>query len=125
MTPQALRAIGAGWVLLFLLWLPFEDTQIIFPAVLAVDLGIWLALRAWPSWIRLGDAAAAALTAAAWLGSLPLLAVLLMMFKSGLHGHGFGDFTASQVQLALLATPVCALLGGVLGAIVHVRSRRA
>lgn len=124
MNPRALRAIGAGWVLLFLLWLPFEDTQIFFPALLAMDLGIWLVLRGWPLWIRLSDVAVAALSAAAWLGSLPLLAVALMMFKSGLHGHGFGDFTVSQVQIALYAVPVCALLGGLLGAVVYMRNRK-
>jgi hypothetical protein len=125
MTPQALRAIGAGWLIFFLIWLPFEDTGILFPAVLALDLGIWLGLRGWPLWIKLGDVAAAALSAAAWLGSLPLLAVGLMMFKGGLHGHGFGDFTASQVQMALFAAPIFVLAGAVLGAVVHLLIKRA
>jgi hypothetical protein len=104
-----MRIAGALWILAFLLWLPFEDTQIEMIAVLAATGAGWLAfrLRPWHSvaWWQ----------AAFWGGLLgavpPLLAISLMAFKSGLHGHGFPDFTASQVWLALAALPWSIAIG--------------
>lgn len=116
MSRAGLRWLGAAWLLLFLLWLPFEDTTIRFPVGLALGLGAWLALRPRRLWSTLGGVLPAALFTAAWLGSLPALALALMLFKGGLHAHGFPDFTLGQAGQLLRAVPVCALLGGVLGA---------
>jgi hypothetical protein len=122
MNPQALRAIGAGWLLFFLLWLPFEDTHILFAFALALDLCIWIAIRNWDAWFNL-DTPLAMLAASMWLAALPLIALALMAFKSGIHGHGFADFSASQVSTTIFAIPICFVLGGVLGGLARVLGR--
>jgi hypothetical protein len=43
------------------------------------------------------------------------LALLLMAFKSGVHGHGLPDFTPNQVTLVLLSTPAWAAAGLLVG----------
>lgn len=117
--PAAMRAVGGAWLVLLLVWLPFEDTSILFPLLLAVDLCIWLALRLWPFWSTLGDVLIASLAAGAWLAAAPVLALGLMIFKGGLHGHSFPDFALSQFGYVLLAVPVCAGLGALLGAVTY------
>ncbi|HRN50187.1 MAG TPA: hypothetical protein PLC52_04750 [Anaerolineales bacterium] len=115
-SPQVLRAVGAGWLIFFLLWLPFEDHHVVLPLMLAIDLCVWLALRLWSFWSTLSDVFLAALLAGAWLAAVPVFALGLMFFKGGLHGHGFPDFALQQFAMVLLAIPVCAALGAMLGA---------
>jgi hypothetical protein len=122
-TPQVLRAIGASWLLMFLIWLPFEDTHIFFSLALALDLCIWLAMRNWSVWSGL-DLPLAMLAASIWLAAVPLIAIALMAFKSGVHGHGFADFSARQVTTTLLAVPVCFVLGGVFGGLARSLGRK-
>jgi hypothetical protein len=43
------------------------------------------------------------------------LALLLMAFKTGLHGHGTPDFTPAQVQAVLLYSPAWGGSGLLLG----------
>ncbi|UYN90192.1 MAG: hypothetical protein KIT08_02890 [Anaerolineales bacterium] len=117
--PRVMRYMGASWLILFLVWLPFEDIGIVFPLVLALDLCVWLALRLWPFWSTLGDVLIAALAAGAGLAAVPVLTLGLMIFKGGLHGHGFPDFALSQFAYVLLAVPVCAIVGAVLGAVTY------
>jgi hypothetical protein len=124
MSPQVLRAIGAGWLLFFLLWLPFEDTHIIFALVLALDLCTWIAFRNWATWTQL-DLPLALLASSMWLAMVPLFAVALMAFKSGIHGHGFADFSARQVTTTLFAIPICFVLGGVLGGLARALGRNS
>lgn len=103
-----MRTAAFVWMLAFLLWLPFEDTQIWVTAGLAVAGVGWLAFRrrpweaanGWRSTLEGGLLGTAA----------PLLTVFLMAFKSGLHGHGFPDFTAGQVRLVLAALPFSVIL---------------
>ncbi|MEX1247203.1 MAG: hypothetical protein WEA61_01870 [Anaerolineales bacterium] len=103
-----MRALGALWVLALLVWLPFEDTQICMPIALAVAGCLWLAARtrlvasAWRQTLALGAIFGAA---------CPLLAIGLMALKSGLHGHGFADFTARQVWMIVELLPLSLLLG--------------
>jgi hypothetical protein len=52
--------------------------------------------------------------AAAGIAVTPL-ALLLMAFKSGLHGHGSPDFTIGQMQAVVLRTPVWVIAGSLLG----------
>lgn len=111
-------------MLLFLLWLPFEDTEIWFAALLALDLCIWLGLRGWPVWIKLESSPLALAASSAWLAAIPTLAIALMAFKSGLHGHGFADFTANQVGTIILAIPICFFFGGVLGGLARILGRK-
>ncbi|MCW5838579.1 MAG: hypothetical protein KIT29_01575 [Anaerolineales bacterium] len=116
---RRLRILGVVWLVLFLLWLPFEDTQLTFPLILALDLCVWLALRMWPFWSTLGRVAAT-LVAAAWLASAPVLTLGLMVFKGGVHAHGFPDFALRQFAAVLSALPLCALLGGLMGLGAHI-----
>jgi len=46
---------------------------------------------------------------------ITLISLLLMAFKSGLHGHGFPDFTPGQVILTLRLTPVWTTAGLLIG----------
>lgn len=98
-----MKAAGALWMLVFLLWLPFEDTQVWMTLTLAAAACLWLALRMLP-W-----AAASTLQAGlmgALVGAAALLFTLgLMAFKGGVHGHGFPDFTARQVWSLWSALP--------------------
>lgn len=110
-TPRWLRAAGALWMLAFIIWLPFEDTQTWMSLALAAAGCLWLGIR----WLtirsqltsRLGNLAAGALLGAA----APLLAITLMALKSGLHAHGFADFTARQLWEVMALIPVSAILG--------------
>lgn len=115
-----------------LAWLPVEEASERPVLVFAALLAFWGAAR-----LLAGRAAEEgwcwhhlwrrhALVGA--LGGLAVapLAVLLMAFKSGLHGHGAPDFTPSQLQSILLRAPYAAasdlLLG--LGSALWIRSRR-
>ena len=104
-----MRTAAFVWMLAFLVWLPFEDTQIWGTAGLAAAGVGWLAFRRRPweasYWWQ------SALEGGLLGATVPLFALFLMAFKSGLHGHGFPDFTASQVWLVLAALPFSATFG--------------
>lgn len=113
MTRQRIRALGAIWLIAFLLWLPLEDTQIWASSTLALGLCVWLAMRnlqvkTWPRGLPL-----------VWRGAIfgaavPLVTLALMAFKSGLHGHGFADFSMQQLLSVINAIPISTLAGMVL-----------
>ncbi|MGH2582167.1 MAG: hypothetical protein ACRDFQ_04655 [Anaerolineales bacterium] len=104
-----LRAAGIVWMLVFLIWLPFEDTQTGFTVVLAAAGVFWLVLKQRFDW-RGGWLGAGAWGAA--LGTaVPLAAVALMAFKGGIHRHGFADFSARQVLGVLELLPICIVTG--------------
>ena len=102
-------------MLALLVWLPFEDTQMWTALALAAGGCLWLALR-WQfakshptNWLH--HLAAGALLGAA----APLLAVALMALKSGLHAHGFADFTARQLWEVMNLIPLASILGALAG----------
>lgn len=95
------RWSGAVWVALFLFWLPFEDVGVTTSLGLAALGALWLLLR-WRSgrdraplltWILCGLLLGAA---------IPLITISLAAFKSGLHAHGFADFSLWQLQSMVL-----------------------
>lgn len=45
------------------------------------------------------------------------IAIVLMAFKSGLHGHGTPDFSPAQVELVLSRFPIYALGGMIIGVV--------
>ncbi len=104
-----LRFAGLGVGVLILLWLPVEDLSPRSALALGMLLSAWLAARACiqqsfhsPLWIwAIGGAAVAPLAAG------------LVIFKSGLHGHGIPDFTLAQVAAILQQSPWF-ILGGLL-----------
>jgi hypothetical protein len=105
-----------GVVLLF--WLSYEDRTLQTPLMVAVwvvvliGLGLWVRVRSAPCqkiWSRYP-------LVGSLLGALiPPLAVLMTIFKSGLHAHGFLEFTTPELASVLQLTPSLALGGLALG----------
>lgn len=110
---RVFRAAGALWIFLALIWLPFEDIAIWTAVALAAAGSIWL----W--WRYLSKPHSSRwwkLIYTALLGAgTPLFAVLLMAVKSGLHGHGFADFTSRQVIGVVNLIPITFFAGTILG----------
>lgn len=104
-------------ILLFI-WLPVEDVNASLVTVFAIAIcGLAVArflipIRVQPGskhWLVYplsGMIAGAAIT---------LVTLLLMAFKSGLHGHGSPDFTPEQVASVLWLTPLWTAAGFLIG----------
>jgi hypothetical protein len=119
-----LRGLGAIWIIAFLIWLPFEDTETWMVIALAAGGCAWIGLR-WVTRRASSPTWPANLAASALLGAIvPIFAIVLMAFKGGLHAHGFADFTARQVWEVLSLIPVSAILGGAAGWVTWVVTRR-
>lgn len=111
------------WTVLFFIWLPIEDTHIWASAALALGLVAWLAFRLSPS--RSANNWVHTLAIGAGLGaSLPLLTICLMAFKSGLHAHGFADFTLRQLSAVLYSIPFTIMVGLLIAAVAKLRNSR-
>jgi hypothetical protein len=116
-TPTWMRlaalVIGAG----LLVWLPFEDTGLWFVLVFAGMICAWLAARLMLILKLTGGRGLLLYLLAGTLAGLMVapVALLLMAFKSGLHGHGAPDFTPAQVQAVLLHSPAWGGSGLLLG----------
>ncbi len=112
--PLWLRAayfiLGTG----LLFWLPIEDTGLTSPLLFAGGAGVLVGVHAW---LRF----AATPCLAIWTrypasgmilgGAIPLLAGFLMVFKNGLHAHGFPDFSPDDLGRLLRWTPWGAAAG--------------
>jgi hypothetical protein len=100
-----------------LLWLPFEDVSAAVVLLFAAAINAWWGARlllATPNDRR------ALLLRYALVGMLAGLAVtpvalLLMAFKSGAHGHNLPDFSYDQILAVILRTPVWTAAGLLLG----------
>lgn len=105
------RLAGFVWLAVFLIWLPFEDTNVGSAVFLASGVSVLAILKIARNWREKGAfwrfAALGLITGV----SIPLLAATLMVFKSGLHAHGFSDFPISQFNLVLSAIPLAAVIG--------------
>jgi hypothetical protein len=122
--PLLLRFLAIGLGIAFFIWLPFEDSSLAWVVLLAAGL---CALLAWaalqrqssPGWLRLALAGGLAglLVAPA--------ALLLVAVKTGLHGHGFSDFTPAQVESLLRLAPAWTFAGLAIGAGIAMLARRA
>lgn len=109
---RRLRGAGALWILAALIWLPIEDTVVWVAGVLATGGCLWL----WWRFFDLLDQTWKAFAAGALLGlAMPLFTLFLMAVKSGLHGHGFADFTAGQVLGVLNLIPIALIVGAISG----------
>lgn len=97
-------------------WLPNEDTGLVWLLALStawcVWLGGWLRFRldkfSQPAWGRV-------LIAGLGGASVFPVALFLVIFKAGLHQHGFLDFTNSQLRRVLELTPFWGACGVLLG----------
>ncbi len=117
-TLRAHRILRLAVILLgvvILLWLSFEDQderRAILLAALLSTLGAVATGMHFSGWLR-----------GYWLVILgavfgflvPLLAVLLMVIKTGLHGHGVPDFTLAQITAVLRLIPVWSGVGVLVG----------
>jgi hypothetical protein len=114
----------SGWLRLaalllgifLLLWLPVEDTDEIEVLVAAAAVSAWLALR----YLLSQPGSAKSLGKHILVGTLAGLAVtplalFLMAFKTGLHGHENPDFTAEQIYYVIYRTPIWGFAGLLLG----------
>lgn len=115
--PLYLRWWGLLWGIVTFFWLPVEDVRIIYITVISVVWCFWLGFYA--AWRGLLGKWRLRLF---WLGIFSGLLFLpvsfmLILFKAGLHGHGFLDFSFYQIGRLALLTPVWAALGGVVGKI--------
>lgn len=113
----------------FLFWLPLEDVHSLTVQGFAAWF-CWLAAWRWgpTASIKIVRAEKMARPTMSWLirTSLALaegvffgllvapLAVLLMLLKSGLHGHPSPDFSLEQVQEVLWRVPLWCLVGALL-----------
>lgn len=114
-TPQGLRLSAVVLGLALLLWIPFEDVNLNFILFFALAISSWWGVRLLlnvshdPKRILLRHLLVGLL---AGLAVTPL-AIVLMAFKTGVHGHGIPDFNAAQIEAALWRTPIW-VGGGVL-----------
>jgi hypothetical protein len=102
---KRLRKAGLILGTLFLIWLPIEDTDTRYVIPLAAGFCAWLGARVILS--RRIDAGMVAFASIGLLAGLvvSLVAVALISFKGGLHGHGFPEFALAQVKDVLNSTP--------------------
>ena len=100
-----------------LIWLPFEDTNENIVVVIATAICVWFAVRYLLSpaplhqspWFRhLYAGVVAGL-------SITPVALLLMVFKLGLHGHETPDFSPFQMARIVELTPLWGTAGLLIG----------
>lgn len=103
--------------ILWLFWLPVEENGLLAVYLFAVGssaLAVWRMQRAqiWRSWkpgyriVSLGFLAGFLVAP---------IAILLMAFKSGLHGHNAPDYTPGQIIVVIQSLPWWLAGGGILG----------
>lgn len=111
--PLWLRLSALLIAVALILWLPIEDLDLRYVLLFAALITAWWAAR---FLVRLPPDGRSFIMSHIVIGTLSgaavtPLALLLMVFKSGLHAHGQPDFTLSQMQAILARTPVWALAG--------------
>jgi hypothetical protein len=117
-------AVGA----LVLLWLPVEDLSVRPALVLAAalsGLGAWRVLASSPTALGRPRVRLALGGLLAGLAVAPL-ALGLMIFKNGLHGHSQPDFTLAQAAALLRTAPAWGaggLLAGLGFGLLHKRKQ--
>jgi ABC-type Fe3+-siderophore transport system permease subunit len=98
-----------------LIWVPFEDSSELGVLSFSGAICTWFAVRLLISPPRQSQQFILRhILVGAGVGLiLSPLVVFLMVFKSGIHGHGLADFTVDQMVTVLSRTPYFAL-GGLL-----------
>jgi len=98
MAKKWIRNIGILIGAFILLWLPAEDISPLNTILISAVVGLWLSV-----WIRLqmgqkSNEITIDMTIGTLVGvAVPVIAVLLMVFKSGIHGHVSPDFSNQQL----------------------------
>jgi hypothetical protein len=105
-----MKTVAIIWMILFFFWLPFEDTQLWPSAALSLGLVGWIAFQLLP--YRSANSWTKTLLIGAGLGAaLSFFTIFFMAFKSGLHAHGFADFTIRQLSAVLYSIPFTVVVG--------------
>ncbi len=116
-TPGWLRLSGLALGIILFIWLPFEDITERWVILFSLALCTWAAARL--SFLYQARARyflpLQVLTGALAGLAISPLALLLMAFKSGIHGHGVPDFTPQQVVDVLRRTPYWGSAGFLFG----------
>ena len=113
--PLQMRFIAIILGMVFLFWLPIEDTNEYGAILFSIIICSWLAAS---DLIRRQKSHPENLIQFVLVGSfagvlITPLTLFLMAFKTGLHGHQAPDFTAQQFLSVARKTPIW-LLGGFL-----------
>lgn len=118
LTRAAWAAVGLGWFF----WLGFEDssagTVVLLAGLVCLAAGITLIARKRAldfSTVQHAGALRAVLAAGLLGAAVGPVAALLMVVKTGLHGHIPPDFSLQDVLNMLQRIPVWAMAGGLLG----------
>lgn len=102
--------IGGG----LLVWLPFEETSTFGVLLFSIAICTWVLIYSSFRQYEQGKLTLVRSVLLGLIGGLTVspLAIFLMAFKSGWHGHGMPDFTSSQIEQVLFWFPFFGL-GGV------------
>ena len=114
---RKVRIAEIVFALFLLFWLPVEDVHLrwvlliasVFCSLIVLHLatmGILRLEKSLPRYLVTGIVAGL---------SVPLVAVFLMAFKTGLHGHATPDFTGLQIQVVMRRIPAWIAGGSLLG----------
>jgi len=111
---RRLRLLAILIGILLLVWLPFEDLSENWTLLFAIAIA---GLAAYSIVRRIHRKNWIIYPLAGTLTGLTvtLLAITLMAFKSGVHGHGFSDYTPTQVVNVIRLTPVWVVAGLLIG----------
>ncbi len=115
--PLRMRLLAIILGMVFLFWLPFEDTNSFNAILFAIAICTWITIVSFlqteekqpvnlKRYILAGTIAGALITP---------LTLILMAFKTGLHGHQSPDFTAQQILSVIRKTPFWILGGFLIG----------
>jgi hypothetical protein len=116
-TPLWLRYYAILLGILFLGWIPIEDMNEGWVVAIAGAFTAWWAARYLsmsPSTLQLLWLRQAAAGLIAGLSVTPL-SLILMVFKTGVHGHEAPDFTPQQMARVVELTPIWAGAGLLIG----------
>jgi hypothetical protein len=110
-----LSAFALGILMFF--WLPVEDTDEKWVLAFAAAVNTWFVAH---HLVNLPPAAQKSLPRHILGGMLAGLAItpvalFLMAFKTGMHGHGMPDFSAEQILSVVSRTPIWGSAGLLLG----------
>lgn len=121
---QNIQNIRLGWFGLsiaggFIFWLRIEDIGGKYALILGAGISIWSWSQVWlkrginwrtPSYGIIG----------ALIGfSTPFVAILIIIFKGGIHGHGFLDLSIIEIRDILQSAPSWGVFGAAGGFILN------
>lgn len=115
--PLWLRLAGLLIAVSLFIWIPFEDLGLQWVLILSAAICSWCAVRFLLNRVVSGWQMVLWHSLVGCLAGLAVapLAALLMLLKSGLHGHAVPDFTVDQIQTVIGLAPYLSLSGLLIG----------